>query len=49
MQKTFEAFRALLALVAMLASSVALAAPPAPLNLTVLFTGDNTGEIEPCG
>ncbi len=49
MQKTIEAFRALIALVAMLASGVALAAPPPPINLTVLFTGDNTGEIEPCG
>lgn len=46
MTKTFEAFRALLAMLAMLASTAVAAAPA---TLTVLFTGDNTGEIEPCG
>jgi hypothetical protein len=45
---------AVLALGATLASTwfVRAAAPPTAVNgklLRVLFTGDNTGEIEPCG
>lgn len=45
-KRMFDAFRALLAALVMFASTAAVAAPA---DLTVLFTGDNGGEIEPCG
>lgn len=36
-------------LIALLCASVAFAAPPAEKHLTLLFTGDNGGEVAPCG
>ncbi|MFN7132232.1 MAG: hypothetical protein ACK4N5_09120 [Myxococcales bacterium] len=44
--ETLRSLRMLLASAVLLASQVAAAAAP---SVTVLFTGDNTGEIEPCG
>lgn len=37
------------ALLAMLLAQAVFAAPEGPEGLTVLFTGDNGGEVAPCG